>query len=434
MKSFAMITEYNPFHNGHLYLLEKARKVTGADYGIALMSGNFMQRGMPSICDKYSRARMAALSGVDLVLELPFVYATGSAYDFSYGAVSILNKLNSIDYLCFGAECDDIDIFYYISDIINDEPSYYLAILKENLKYGMSYPAARQKALIAFLNNKSDDLSPKKPEYTEDIILNILSKPNNILALEYISALKRTSSPIKPIIIKRVSSMYDDPSLKGSISSALAIRNIIYDNQLEKSEKKRLLSREMPKAALEILTDMTGNKIPIFENALMPFIQSRLLSDEDAIRNICDMSDSLYNKLIKSNLYTNYADLTDSLKTKEITEARIRRTLLHLILDYKENDRTYFYDKGTAFYANILSFKKEVSNLLKYINEKSSIPLITKKSDFEKYLNKEYEINENAAKRMWKLDMKATKLYGNIIYNSIGTIIPNDYIAGPSII
>ena len=130
MKTLAVISEYNPFHNGHLYMLDKAKELTGADYAISLMSGNFTQRGIPAICDKHKRAHMSVISGIDLCLELPFVYASGSAYDFANGAINILNSLNTVDYLCFGAECDDIDLFNKAAEIITNETVQY----KEDIK------------------------------------------------------------------------------------------------------------------------------------------------------------------------------------------------------------------------------------------------------------------------------------------------------------
>lgn len=428
MKTIAIIAEYNPFHNGHLFMLNKAMEITGADYSIALMSGNFVQRGIFSVCDKYTRAYMAVSSGIDLCLELPFAYASGSAYDFANGAIEILNKLNSIDYLCFGAENDNYDLFDIITDIIVNEPSEYSEKLKMYLKSGQSYPASRQKALIYYLNEIND--------YTlsvtaKDSVSDILSMPNNILALEYLAALKRTKSTIKPVIIKRELSMYNDDMLNDSISSALSIRKVVYDLYNENDNSKEIivskLVNTMPATALEIFSELIGKEFPLKENSLLPFIQAKLMDKKDKYNDICDMNLPLINKLYKTKLCLNYNDLISSLKSKDITESRISRALLHLILEYTNEDRTAFYNYGLAFYTNILSFRKSCTELIKEINNSSIIPLITKKSDYSKYLNEYPDINKTVADRMWELDINASKLYENLIFNGFGTNIPSDF-------
>lgn len=194
MKTVAIIAEFNPFHNGHKYIVNQAKKITNSDYCISIMSGNFLQRGIPSMWDKYTRATIAVQEGIDLCLELPFPYATGSAYDFAMGAVSILNSLNSVDYLCFGAETDDLALFERITEILINEPDEYKTQLKTYLSQGLSFPSARSNALVSILQDTS--------------ISDLLSKPNNILALEYIHSLKKINSPIKPIIIKRIIANY----------------------------------------------------------------------------------------------------------------------------------------------------------------------------------------------------------------------------------
>ena len=176
MKVAAIITEYNPFHNGHKFHIEETKRITGADYIIVIMSGNFVQRGEPSIIDKYSRTSMALGNGADSILELPTCYACSSAEYFAYGAISILNKLGIVDYLCFGSECNHIEHMHTIAQILANPTKSFTSYLNECLKKGNSYPKARELALINHFRNNTD--------FNSQDIKNIISSPNNILGIE----------------------------------------------------------------------------------------------------------------------------------------------------------------------------------------------------------------------------------------------------------
>ncbi|MGO1820465.1 MAG: tRNA(Met) cytidine acetate ligase, partial [Senegalia sp. (in: firmicutes)] len=209
MKIVGLVTEYNPFHNGHKYHLERSKYETNCDYSIAIMSGNFVQRGEPAICDKWSRAKMAIDSGVDLVIELPTLYSTMSAEFFSYGAIKILDSLNSIDFISFGSETNDLKKLNSISKILAFEPLEFKYSLKKYLNEGNVFPKARSLALKEILKDKDLD--------------KIINNPNNILAIEYMKSLIKLKSTIKAHSIKRISSNYNDKNLTGEISSATAI-------------------------------------------------------------------------------------------------------------------------------------------------------------------------------------------------------------------
>ncbi len=410
MKTLAIIAEYNPFHNGHLYHLECAKRLTGADYSIALMSGSFLQRGIPAMWDKYTRAKMASMAGIDLTLELPFVYATGSAKDFSTGAVAILDSLKSVDYLCFGAETDDLGLLTTIADVINSEPDSYKEQLNCFLSQGMSFPQARAKALTNYLSHNS--------EYITDII----NQPNNILAIEYIAALRRINSRIQPVIIKRFNAMYHDQKLYNSISSASAIRATIEANDFTLEDIKL----DIPTEVYKIVESSYMHSWPINYKALTPYLQAKLLNPKN-FYEICDISEEFAHKLDKLYPATNYQDAIDALSSKDLTATRVFRNLIHLIMNYKEEHRKLFIDNGYAMYASILSFKKDKSALLKHIKTHSSIPLITKKADFEKYFADHQSINLSAAQIMWSYDIKSTDLYNCLVYNKYEAKLPNDY-------
>jgi len=187
----AIIGEYNPFHNGHLYHLKESKEKTHTDYTIAIMSGNFVQRGNAAILDKWTRAKIAILNGVDLVIELPCIYSISSAENFAMGAIKILNSLKIVDSVSFGTEIDDITILEEFADILTDEPAEYKSLLSHELSKGISYPKARENALLMYLNDIR--------KYA-----NILSSPNNILAIEYLKAMNLTNSEIFPVSIKRI--------------------------------------------------------------------------------------------------------------------------------------------------------------------------------------------------------------------------------------
>ena len=185
MKTIGIIAEFNPFHKGHEYFINEAKRLSGADSVVIVMSGDYVQRGEPAVWDKFTRAKHALLGGADLVLELPCVYATGSARDFAYGAVSILNKLNVIDELWFGSEAGDTAVFDMLSDVLSNEPEGYSEALKSKLRSGFSFPKARCEALISYVFS-----TVRQPSVTEDFLRSFLNSPNNILGLEYCIALK----------------------------------------------------------------------------------------------------------------------------------------------------------------------------------------------------------------------------------------------------
>ena len=213
-KVLGIISEYNPFHNGHLYHLENSKKITGCDYSIAIMSGNFTQRGSTSVVNKWEKTKMALSNGIDLVIELPVLYSISSSENFADGAIKILNSLGIVDCVSFGSETADINVLNTIADVLYSEPNEYKNILSHELKKGLSFPKARENALLMYINDIRN--------YS-----GVLSSPNNILAIEYLKALKKYKSTIKPFCIKRFESDYNSNNFSNNIASATAIRNLI---------------------------------------------------------------------------------------------------------------------------------------------------------------------------------------------------------------
>ena len=219
-KVLGIIAEYNPFHNGHLYHLQESKKQTGSTYTVAIMSGNFTQRGSTSIIDKWSKAEIALYCGVDLVIELPVLYSTSSAENFADGAIKILDSLKVVDYLSFGAETADIPTLQQIAEVLYTEPRKYKTFLSHELRKGLSFPKARENALMMYLNDIR--------RFT-----NVISSPNNILGIEYLKALMKYKSNIQPVAIHRSLVGYNDLEYTDNMASSTAIRNIIKNNSFD---------------------------------------------------------------------------------------------------------------------------------------------------------------------------------------------------------
>lgn len=399
-----IIAEYNPFHNGHSYQMQDALKQTGADYTIVVMSGNFMQRGAPAIINKYKRAEMALLNGADLVLELPAVYSASSAEFFATGAFTLMDKLGVADYLCFGSECGNLTTLGKIADILLEEPEDYVVLLKQFLKNGYTYPNARNNALMLFC-----------PELCKD--LNVLSYPNNILGIEYLKAIRRRKSSIKPITTLRGSSGYHDRMLNINQSSALALRQAINDH-----ENLTMLSSQMPKSAYEVLTSALEQKRPLNSNDLSAAMHYKLLIDaEKGYTDYLDVSQELSDRIQKHLYdYKEFRSFCDLLKTKNMTYTRISRCLLHILLNIKDEDVETYRRADYIKYAKVLGFKKDSEALLSAIKNNADIPLLTKLADAESLL-------DDTGIRMLRKEIQINNIYEGISAIKSGSSMINEY-------
>lgn len=383
MKVTGLITEYNPFHNGHAYHIEMAREITGADYIIVVMSGDFVQRGTPAMIQKYARTKMALLGGADLVLELPVQYATATAETFAYGGVKILNELGIVDHICFGSESGNASILMEIADILVNEPAWYSSSLKEHLKNGMSFPAARAAAL---------------PKYQD-----ILSEPNNILGIEYCKALLRLNSNITPITIKRQGAGYHDTQLD-SFASASGIRNCIKQQQLIQQHNDTNISelqRLIPENAFSVLNIELEENGFVSEDDFSQLLFYKLLQlhAPEELFHYLDMSEELANRIFKRRYdFQTFSQFADLLKTKEITRTRINRALLHFLLDIHKADT------NNEVYGRILGFKKSTATLLSQIKANAALPLISKSAQAENLLT------ENQ-KNIFARNVEASNIY-----------------------
>jgi len=397
MKIAAIIAEYNPFHNGHNYMIEKIRKETDADYMIAVMSGDFTQRGVPAITDKFSRAKMAVSCGVDAVFELPVLYAVSSAEGFAYGAVSLLHSLGCIDYLVFGSECGDIRSFTEVSEFLQKEPEHFKKSLLKYQKLGFSYP-------------KAFSLAVQEAELEADDSLDLLSSPNNLLGLEYMKALKQLSSSIEPVTICRIGTGYHDTHTEfcaesgTNIASASAIRAKLETTTGTIASAMPL----MPESAYKIFTENYGTAAPVVLDDFSLLLSYRLsLETRESLTTYLDVSSDLADRIIKyREEFCSFADFIAKLKHKQYTHTRITRALLHVLLGITKELASI----TDAPYARLLAMKKSASPLMKEMKVKAQIPVITKAADAKKVLS------ENAL-LLFNLDTASANLYAKVTAN-----------------
>lgn len=410
MKVVGLITEYNPFHNGHKYHIEKAKEITGADHAVVVMSGNFVQRGAPAIIDKYTRTQMALTMGADMVFELPVAFACASAEYFAYGAVALLNQLGFVDCLCFGSEAGDISLLEPVADILSNEPEAYKKQLNLYLKEGNSFPMARASALKDYLCC-ADNCSLKK-HLTIEELENLLFSSNNILGIEYLKALKQLKSNIVPFTIKREGCAYSDTKLSSNedFSSATAIRSI-----LEAEGDFSALGQSVPHEILSLIKPLYMNTFPICENDFSDILYYKLRTASlENLSQYGDVSNDLAFR-IKNLLpsYKDYDSFAMELKTKQVTLTRIKRSLLHIILELPE------VQKELSF-IRLLGFRKEASYLLKQVPE-SNVPVITKPAHSNSLL-------QGAAKKAFDQEIFCSDLYNQIVYSKYSTRIASDYL------
>lgn len=387
-----IIAEYNPFHNGHMYHLQKAKAQSGAQYCICVMSGNFVQRGNTSIVNKWKKAEMALLNGVDLVIELPTIYGVASAEGFSLGAIKLLNNLKIVDAISFGTETSDFAALNNISSIVNEEPMKYKSILNSELKKGLSFPKARENALMLYLNdNKRYD--------------NILNTPNNILAIEYLKALKKIKSTIQPIPVKREKVYYNDNVIVDEFASATAIRKLL------KNEEFSEIRKVVPKSTYQILKKETelGNVVLDLSRYEKEIIYNLRRMTVSEIAELPDVNEGLEHSLKNAANYSNdITNLINIVKTKRYTVTRIQRILICALLGITKRD--VGMAKKTEPYIRVLGFNEKGKELISRINKQN--PKATVITSVKKFQDKNNN-NKNSKiyKRLLDIDIFSTNVY-----------------------
>lgn len=413
MKAVGLVTEYNPFHNGHLYHLNKAMELTGADISVAVMSGDFVQRGEPAVLDKYTRASMALNSGVNLVIELPVNYAVSSAESFAAGALKVLDYIKA-DSIAFGSESGDIERLSKLAHILCDNED---VLYKEISKYtanGISYAAARQKVV---------------EKLTDKDTAAMLTSSNNILAVEYLKAIIKNNYAIKPYTVQRQGDSYNETDIRSEYASATALRGNLKTDNISKyipvkaglilsSNTNYIYPDDITEALftrlLDILFTSSYDKNVFIENVMQyPDVSKEIAgrlykSALDMItRTVPRMSESKYDGAFS------FGSLCEHIKTKEVPLSRIKRALVRITLGL---DKKHMEKYSNVPYIRVLGFDKKGQEYLSYIRKIVEVPLITKTADY---------------KEMLLDDIHAANIYNTLVAGKYGVKELGDFVRGP---
>lgn len=389
MRVFSIISEYNPYHNGHKFLTDYA-KANGADAVVAIMGGNFLQRGEPAIADKFTRARCALEGGVDLVLELPSVYAVASAERFAYGGVSVANALGCVDTLIFGSEAGDTEKISTVASALLDNS--FTTALKSEMQRGFGYAASCEKAAKSVLGA---DLA------------SILSTPNNVLGVEYIKSLIRTKSKIKPLAVFRKGAQHNSVVTSNDIASASFIRNNMTNADVFKF---------MPNSIKRILESSKTFPATIENGEKAVLYKLRTMRAEDFMV-LPDVTEGLENRLISAvQKATSVSEIVSMVCTKRYTNARINRIIMCAFLGI-----TADMQNSTLPYIRVLGFNENGLKVLSIAKKTANLPVITKVSSGLKLLDK-------SASDMLLTDIKANDLFS--IFSPETTPCGDDYYIG----
>lgn len=419
----AIIAEYNPLHKGHEYLINRGKEITGADYTIVVMSGDYVQRGEPAIMDKSMRAEAALMAGADLVIELPLYYSLASAEYFAKGAVALIDKLGMVDNLVFGCEYDNIDLLEDIALLsLNNEKEYYELIV-EYMSGGNSYPKAESMAIFDILSKTFDDVPDEVDDtlvsydtlmnYGRDEIADILSAPNSTLAICYIKSLIVLGSKIRPVAINRIVSDYNDLSL-GALSSSAIRKEILEENYAP-------LNHQLSEDIYNMMSENIGINYPIFPDDYSDILiyklrsivygkGSRLKSTGIlALTEYLDVSEALAGRIINSlPEYKSFSQFVALLKTKSVTYSHISRALMHIILGIKKTNAQKYINNDYSLYARILGFYRDSSEVLSIVKSNSQIPVISKLADAEE------EISNPLTLKHFYEDINASEIYSSV--------------------
>ena len=431
MKVTGIIAEYNPFHRGHKYQIDYCKKELHSDYVVVAMSGDYVQRGTPALLSKHVRAEMALRCGADLVLEMPVPVSTASAEAFAMGAVSMLNGLHATDYLCFGSEYGEVSALQELAAVLVSEPEEYRLFLKEFLSAGCSFPAARSQALVEYFKNPHNFegdtfdgiLTPLLNQITQ-----ILNSPNNILGIEYCKALNRLKSNIKPVTLKRQGMGYHDTLTVASsahavsadisgknlpFASASAIRELLTSTLTQETIAQ--ISAQVPDEASAFFVSSLRNNGYLSEEVLDNLLIYRIMyTDAESLSQYLDVSGDLAERIINCrNEISGFTQAASLLKTKELTQTRIQRALLHSILQIREAPLSVPYSR-------VLGFRKESSPLLKEIKKNSTLPVLTKLADSDALL-------DETGKRLLSETTVASNLYEKLLCKKNGQKFIHEY-------
>ena len=443
MKTVGIIAEYNPFHRGHAYHLQKAKELADADYAVVVLSGDFVQRGGPAIVDKYLRAEMALRSGADLVLELPVSYATGSAEAFAQGAVSVLEAVGCVDALCFGSEAGGLSALLSYARLFEEEPPAYRELLREALRQGLSFPAARSRAAEEYRNLTERILPCCADDADCRRSASLLEEPNNILGVEYCRALIRRSSSIRPLTLPRRSSGYHDLSLDTEMASASAIRQAVFQ-AYEAYKTGRTgetaaagagsllpssLENQLPPASRRLLAAALASYGPVRLNDFSSILSYRLLTlSRKELSSFQDVGEDLAARMENCRFQVTTAEaFADLLKTRQLTHTRVTRALCHILLGLTQADLDARKAASWPVYLRALGFRESARPLLAEIKKRSACPLLVKAADASSVLPPEQLA-------LFEQDVSAAHVYEAVKENRRGGAPIHEYTRSPIVV
>ncbi len=373
MSNYGIVTEFNPFHNGHKYLIDFL-KSDGGSTVTAVMSGNFVQRGEPALLDVNLRTQMAISSGVDLVLSLPLPYSVSTAEKFAFSGVSVLNSLNCLDFIAFGSESGDKKSLNDCAEVILSEK--FNELVKKELETGKSYPTAREIAVTEILGEEK----------------NVLKSSNDILGVEYVKALKKLNSDLEFLPVKRVGAEHDSDIGEDNIRSASFIRSL--KNDFEKIEAY------MPESSFKILQNAVNEgKIIDYEKFADSVVGKLRAMEKSDFLNIPDVTEGLHNRIYECvRNSTSYLEILEKIKTKRYTLSRIRRILLNAYLGLTKETLAC-----PVPYIRVLGFNEKGAEILKKAKNTASLPIITRSADFKNL--------SDDGKKIFELESKARDLH-----------------------
>jgi predicted nucleotidyltransferase len=368
MSTVGVIVEYNPLHNGHLYHLQQSKKITRAENVVAVMSGNFLQRGEPALADKWARTEMALRAGCDLVLELPVAYSSQPAQWFAYGAVSVLDASGVVDSLCFGSESGELESLLELASLLTEEPEAFAPLLAERLRAGQPYPSAFTSAAEAYLRERG------MAEHAYS-----LSQPNHTLGLHYLIALRKLGSAIKPCTLRREKSGYGQTDITDAkIASATALRKLL----LGESGSLDQLAAYVPASTLDILRRETeAGRAPIhWESFARPLFHELHRQTANGLAEFAEVSEGLEHRIrgILTELPEySVAALLQSLKTKRYTRTKLQRTLLRVLLGHRKELLTPERLAAGVDYVRVLGFTERGRRLLRDMRRRAKVPVVS---------------------------------------------------------
>ena len=407
MKIGGIVAEYNPFHNGHRYQIEKYRKEKEITHLVVAMSGNFVQRGGPAVFDKYARAEMAIKGGADLVIEIPSFFATQTAELYARGAVLSLEALGCLDSLCFGTETGELKRLVEAAEVLSGARGNYGENLKKYLAEKIPFPAAREKALIEEIGGEES----------------FLSGSNNILGIEYIKELMRLESFIEPFTVRREGSEHNSTKTDGKFSSATGIRNILLNKRDLVSEMGSIgceknsaleaveeIEDFVPKSSSEIIERCIDEGFyPVDEKDFFQELCYEIIRSEELLEDFFEVGEGLENLIRKEGTRAeDFDDLLDAVTSKRYTKSKIRRCLFNILLGVTKEDIKKIKDIKEIPYIRVLAFNRRGTEILKEVKNKSDVLIVKSPAKVKKSV--EYKEN-HVFRKMIDFDIRSSNIY-----------------------